>query len=107
MTEQEKLKYYEEHDGNRPPETYVIYRIRYDTGYILDRKVQEFKTKEEAVIFCRELAETCNDTGRIILLFIERNKATDETVTEDFEEFHQMFWPKAVNEAMQTFFEVL
>lgn len=106
MTEQEKLDYYELH-GRRPPENYIFYRLCYKTGRVIERTEQKFETKNEAVNRAKQLTEESTDFGRITLLFIDRRKSEDETVSEDFEELHQMFWPEAVKDTMQTFFEIL
>lgn len=106
MTEQEKLDYYELH-GHRPPENYIIYRLSFRTGRVIDRTEQRFNTTEEANKYCQTLTEGSEDDGRITLLFIDRNSAEDETVKKSFEELIQMFWPEAVKDTLQMYFEIL
>lgn len=103
MTEQKKLDYYALH-GRRPPENYIIYRFSYRTGKLISRQESQFNTTSEAKNYCQEFVNSSTDDGRIALLFIDRKVC--DTISEDFEELVQMFWPEGILADMEMFFEI-
>ena len=103
MTETEKLQFYELH-GHRPPAVWYFSIFSYKTGLgTSNRKVE--CTKEEAYTEAQRMVDNAEDEGRILLLY--QYFPVSDTVDKEFLMLHKMFWPKAVDEMMQTFFEVL